>query len=61
VTAFGPGAERAARAFDDRGAHARVAVDLVAGRDELGGQLVVQGVPGRRGIQGDERDALGDL
>ena len=45
----------------DGGAAPAVAVGLVAGRDEQPGQLVVQGVPGRGGVQGDERDAVGDL
>src|SRR5206468_9068586 len=61
VAALGAGAEGAAGALDDGGADLLVAVGLVAGRDELPGQLVVQGVPGRWGVQGDERDAVGDL
>src|SRR6266567_1937559 len=61
VTALGPGAERAAGAPDDRGPDGGIAVGLVAGRDELRGQLVVQRVPGRGRVQGDERDALGDV
>jgi hypothetical protein len=61
VTAFGSGAERAAGTTDDRGADRGVAVGFVAGRDELRRQLVVQGVPGRGGVQGDEGDPLGDV
>src|SRR4029077_14002220 len=47
VAALRPGAEGAARAADHGGAYLPIAVGLVAGRDELARQLVVQGVPGR--------------
>jgi hypothetical protein len=61
VAPLGSGAERAVGAPDDRGSDRGVPVHLVTGRDELPGQLVVERIPGRGCVEGDEGDAIGDV